>query len=167
MARASSIPADINSYTDHEFGGDNRSVRGRSVSRARSMVREQSVYRGASVATTRARSMTRARSASRAASVFEGDYEDGRNARGRSQSYYDDAGYYFDPLSDQEWERVLKSASKEEREKSIFQMRMSLENPRDLPKKKMMSTTVGHGIYQNSLYGTLTWDPAPYVSGRQ
>jgi hypothetical protein len=165
LLRASSIPADF--YSDVDYAPAPADYRGRSVSRfsrARSATREASTFRGESVArTVRARSTARARSMSRAQSVYEGDYDDNRSAtRGRSVSNYDDCGYYFDPLSDAEWNRVLKSCSKEEREKSIFQMRMSLENPRDLPRKQMMQTTVGPGMYQSSLYGTVTW-----ASGRQ
>jgi hypothetical protein len=160
--RASSVP-DLNQVpAEYEaaanYGLSSRNVRGRSMTRAASVAREQSVFQreqsvGRSV--TRARSMTRARSVSRARSVFD---EDNRSVRGGSVvSYYDDDGYNYDPLSDQEWERILKNASRDERERSIFQLRMSLENPRELPKKKSMQTTVGHGFYQSSLYGTYTW----------
>jgi hypothetical protein len=162
FARASSIPADL---------GDYYSEPGRAYSRARSMTREASVARGQSIVTntreSRARSMTRAqsvartsraRSMTRARSVIDEEFEDAGSYRGGSvYGDYDNEGYYYDPLSDAEWERLLKVASKEERERSIFQMRMSLENPRELARKKMMQTTVGPGIYQSSLYGTETW----------
>jgi len=143
LVRASSYPA--GGIGPQEVEEVYASVRGRSMSRARSATRETSVFRGQSVA--RARSETRARSVSEARTIREGS----------SCCYvYDD----YSPLSDAEWERILKTASKEERERSIFQMRMGLENPRDLPKKTMMQTTVGLGFYQNSLYGNFTWDPA-------
>jgi len=162
--RATSVP-DLNEVPEEYVAAASSSYRrGRSVTRARSVAREESVYRGESVArsVTRGRSVTRARSMSRARSVFD---EDNRSVRGGSVvSYYDDDGVYFNPLSDEEWERILKNASREERERSIFQLRMSLENPRELPKKTMMQTTLRHGMYQNSLYGTFTWDPEPYVS---
>jgi len=157
LVRASSYPAGgiKDGGEQEEDGYQMLKFRGSSMSRARSATRETSVFaRGQSVV----RCASRARSETRARSVFQGqeNNDDSRSVRENSCYHYDE----FTPLSDAEWERLLKYASKEERERSIFQLRMGLENPRDLPKKSMMQTTVGLGFYQNSLYGNFTWDPA-------
>jgi len=106
--------------------------------------------------------------ASRARSVvsYEGDYEDYvnlRRSRARSVSTtrpVDEEEVQWEWDRDREFDELARLANREERERSVYSLRMSLDPD---PRKTHMTTTLSHGCYTNSLYGTETWDPTSYL----
>lgn len=113
--------------------------------------------------------------ASRARSVvsydgdYVGDYDNYatiRASRARSVSTarpLDDVDVNWEWERDREFDDLCSLASRGERERSVFAYRMALDPD---PTKTLMTTTLGHGMYKNSLYGTVTWDPSTYLPGR-
>jgi len=101
---------------------------------------------------------------------FKGNYDDYvnlRHSRARSVSTvrpFDDADVEWEWERDREFDHLVRLADKGEREKSVFNMRMALDPNFN---KQLMTTTLSHGLYKNSLYGTETWDPSTYLMGRQ
>jgi len=151
--RANSVPdLTLNPWEDAEvIAREEQNARLRSASRGRSVSRELSVFQE--------ESENRAR---RADSEFNA-----RNTRSRSRSYIGHVDNYIDEYGERELENILRVITDPaHRERSVSVLRDELDNPRVWKGKQKMKTTLRHGFYSNSLYGTLTWDPSPYITGR-
>lgn len=148
----------------------------RAMSRARSMTRASSIPRTREWVDDEIDRQRNIRStASRARSVvsyegdYAGDYNDYvniRRSRARSVSTtrpVDDLELDLEYERDREFDELVRMADRGERERSVFSMRMALDPD---PRKVLMKTTLSHGCYNNTLYGTETWDPTTYLTGR-
>ncbi|ODM99574.1 hypothetical protein Ocin01_07105 [Orchesella cincta] len=141
MVRASSNP-DLSQWAEYDEIERQRNIRS-TTSRARSVVSYEGDYAG-----------------------DYNDYVNLRRSRARSVSTtrpVDDLEVQWEWDRDGDFDELVRRAKRDEREKSVFSMRMAL----DIGKRVPMTTTLSHGCYTNSLYGTETWDPTPFLNGRQ
>lgn len=150
-------------------------VREQNRARARSMMRASSVPRDwiDEEDIDRCRNLrsiaSRARSVANYEGDYPGDYEDYvniRRSRARSVSTsrpINDIELSYEYERDREFDDLVRLADRGERERSVFEYRMALDPD---PNKVLMTTQLSHGCYSNSLYGTVTWDPTSYLTGR-
>jgi hypothetical protein len=141
MTRASSIP-NLREWVDNDEIERQRNLRS-TASRARSVVSYEGDYNG-----------------------DYNDYVNMRRSRARSVSTMrpvDDLELDLEYERDREFDELVRLANRGERERSVFAYRMALDPD---PRKVLMTTQLSHGCYSNSLYGTHTWDPSTYLTGR-
>jgi len=165
LIRASSVPQlyDEGNYFVKDVQNEAENIR-ESRSRCRSISRERTTRVEESVSRD-VRARSRSRSPSRCpSSYYDSDPTVQRRVRARSVSRCR-SNEDFDMYVEEEWQRnreldqLIRMASREERESSVFNIRQSLEDPRALAKMVPMKTTVGLGFYANNLYGKHVWAP--------